>query len=73
MSQNHEPGQNGTWAFHRGRRVLLLAIGVIALLVWSTWCGLIVSMNPAAASTTPGTSAMSMTVVSTAHGYLTPP
>jgi hypothetical protein len=66
--------------FHRGRRILLLAIGVIALLVWSTWCGSIVSLNSAAASTAAATATTSKTVVSMArtapgwaHGFLTPP
>jgi S1-C subfamily serine protease len=44
-------GQNDTRSPRRDRRILLFAIGVIALAVWTTWCGLIVSMNPEAAST----------------------
>jgi hypothetical protein len=39
----------------RGRKILLFAIGVIAVAVWTIWGGLIVSMNPTAARSAPAT------------------
>jgi S1-C subfamily serine protease len=49
-------GQINTRSPRRGRKILLFAIGVIAVAVWATWGGLIVSMNPTAASSAPATS-----------------
>jgi S1-C subfamily serine protease len=48
----------------RGGKILLFAIGVIALAVWTTWGGLIVSMNPTAASAAP---AVSKSILSTSQ------
>ncbi|HXB46144.1 MAG TPA: S1C family serine protease, partial [Streptosporangiaceae bacterium] len=49
-------GQIDTRSPRRGRKILLFAIGVIAVAVWTTWGGSIVSMNPTAASSAPATS-----------------
>jgi S1-C subfamily serine protease len=49
-------GQINTRSPRRGRKILLFAIGVIAVAVWTTWGGLIVSMNPTAASAAPAAS-----------------
>jgi S1-C subfamily serine protease len=54
--RGYSRGQIDTRSPHRGRKILLFAIGVIAVAVWTTWGGLIVSMNPAAASSAPATS-----------------
>ena len=54
--RGYSRGQIDTRSPRRGREILLFAIGVIALAVWTTWGGLIVSMNPKAASSTSATS-----------------
>ena len=69
----HERGysreQIDTRSPRRGRKILLFAIGVIAVAVWTAWGGLIVSMNPTAASAAP---AASKTVLSRAPTSLAP-
>jgi S1-C subfamily serine protease len=54
--RGHSRGQIDTRSPRRGRKILLFAIGVIAVAVWTTWGGSIVSMNPTAASSAPATS-----------------
>ena len=54
--RGYSRGQIDTRSPRRGRKILLFAIGVIAVGVWTTWGGLIVSMNPTAASAAPATS-----------------
>jgi hypothetical protein len=56
--------RNDTRSPRRGRKILLFAIGVIALVLWTIRGGLIVSMNPTAASAAP---APSKTVLSTSQ------
>ncbi|HJY00088.1 MAG TPA: trypsin-like peptidase domain-containing protein, partial [Streptosporangiaceae bacterium] len=62
--RGYSSGQIHTRSPRRGRKILLFAIGVIAVAVWTTWGGLIVSMNPTAASAAPATS---KTVLSTSQ------
>ena len=54
--RGYSRGQIDTRSRRRGHKVLLFAIGVIAVAVWTTWGGLIVSMNPTAARSAPATS-----------------
>ena len=54
--REYSRGRIDTRSPHRGRKILLFAIGVIAVAVWTTWGGLIVSMNPTAASSAAATS-----------------
>jgi len=54
--RGYSRGQIETRSPRRGRKILLFAIGVIAVAVWTTWGGSIVSMNPAAASSAAATS-----------------
>ena len=54
--RGYSRGQIHTQSPRRGRKILLFAIGVIAVAVWTTWGGSIVSMNPAAASSAAATS-----------------
>lgn len=54
--RGYSRGQIDTRSPRRGRKILLFAIGVIAVAVWTTWGGSIVSMNPTAASSAPATS-----------------
>lgn len=62
--RGYSRGQIDTRSPRRGGKILLFAIGVIALAVWTTWGGLIVSMNPTAASAAP---AASKTMLSTSQ------
>jgi len=54
--RGYSRGQIDTRSPRRGRKILLFAIGVIAVAVWTTWGGSIVSMNPTAARSAPVTS-----------------
>ena len=54
--RGYSRGQIDTRSPRRGRKILLFAFGVIAVAVWTTWGGSIVSMNPTAASSAPATS-----------------
>jgi S1-C subfamily serine protease len=62
--RGYSRGQIDTRSPRRGRKILLFAIGVIAVAVWTTWGGLIVSMNPPAPSAAP---AASKTMLSTSQ------
>jgi S1-C subfamily serine protease len=46
-------GQIAARSSRRGRKIVVFAVGVIAVAVWTTWGGSIVSMNPAAAGSAP--------------------
>ena len=54
--RGYSRGQIDTRSPHRGRKILVFAIGVIAVAVWTTWGGSIVSINPTAANSAPATS-----------------
>jgi S1-C subfamily serine protease len=51
--RGYSRGQIDTRSPRRGRKILLFAIAAIAVAVWTTWGGLIVSTNPTAASAAP--------------------
>jgi S1-C subfamily serine protease len=62
--RGYSRGQIDTRSPRRGRKILLFAVAAVAVAVWTTWGGLIVSMNPTAAGAAP---AASKTMLSTSQ------